>query len=88
MEFVFASHSFDVWESWTFEGSLEECRLVNCRNPLVFKMCLCTHTQLLDAYTNIMQRRKAALASLAILWLQWSELNRRSFDGVTICFYN
>ncbi|GKD46901.1 C-terminal binding protein AN, partial [Tanacetum coccineum] len=33
MEFVFASHSFDVWESWTFEGSLEECRLVNCRNP-------------------------------------------------------
>ncbi|XP_057805609.1 C-terminal binding protein AN [Salvia miltiorrhiza] len=34
MEFVFASHSFDVWESWTFEGTLEECRLVNCRNPL------------------------------------------------------
>lgn len=35
MEFVFASHSFDVWESWMLEGSLEECRLVNCRNPLV-----------------------------------------------------
>lgn len=35
MEFVFASHSFDVWESWKFEGSLEECRLVNCRNPSV-----------------------------------------------------
>lgn len=35
MEFVFASHSFDVWESWTMEGSLDECRLVNCRNPLV-----------------------------------------------------
>ncbi|GAV83416.1 LOW QUALITY PROTEIN: 2-Hacid_dh_C domain-containing protein [Cephalotus follicularis] len=34
MEFVFASHSFDVWESWTLEGPLEECRLVNCRNPL------------------------------------------------------
>ncbi|PSS04004.1 C-terminal binding protein like [Actinidia chinensis var. chinensis] len=34
MEFVFASHSFDVWESWTLEGSLKECRLVNCRNPL------------------------------------------------------
>ncbi|CAI0470245.1 unnamed protein product [Linum tenue] len=34
MEFVFASHSFDVWESWMMEGSLEECRLVNCRNPL------------------------------------------------------
>ncbi|GER46377.1 C-terminal binding protein [Striga asiatica] len=34
MEFVFASHSFDVWESWTVEGSLDECRLVNCRNPL------------------------------------------------------
>ncbi|KAL6131001.1 hypothetical protein ACLB2K_069379 [Fragaria x ananassa] len=34
MEFVFASHSFDVWESWMLEGSLDECRLVNCRNPL------------------------------------------------------
>lgn len=34
MEFVFASHSFDVWENWTLEGPLEECRLVNCRNPL------------------------------------------------------
>ncbi|XP_015584547.1 C-terminal binding protein AN [Ricinus communis] len=33
-EFVFASHSFDVWESWMLEGSLEDCRLVNCRNPL------------------------------------------------------
>ncbi|MCL7022767.1 hypothetical protein MKW94_018299, partial [Papaver nudicaule] len=34
MEFVFASHSFDVWENWALEGSfLEECRLVNCRNP-------------------------------------------------------
>ncbi|KAL1360502.1 hypothetical protein HN51_005904 [Arachis hypogaea] len=32
MEFVFASHSFDVWENWTLEGSLQECRLVNCRN--------------------------------------------------------
>ncbi|KAL1830312.1 hypothetical protein ACET3Z_008724 [Daucus carota] len=31
-EFVFASHSFDVWESWSLEGPLEECRLVNCRN--------------------------------------------------------
>ncbi|XP_057961196.1 C-terminal binding protein AN [Malania oleifera] len=34
MEFVFASHSFDVWESWLLEGSHEDCRLVNCRNPL------------------------------------------------------
>lgn len=34
MEFVFASHSFDAWESWAIEGPLEECRLVNCRNPL------------------------------------------------------
>ncbi|PON68040.1 Erythronate-4-phosphate dehydrogenase [Parasponia andersonii] len=34
MEFVFASHSFDVWESWMLEGSMEECKLVNCRNPL------------------------------------------------------
>lgn len=33
MEFVFASHSFDVWENWTFQGSLGECTLVNCRNP-------------------------------------------------------
>ncbi|CAN8306490.1 unnamed protein product [Cochlearia groenlandica] len=33
MEYVFASHSFDVWESWSLEGSLDECRLVNCRNP-------------------------------------------------------
>ncbi|XP_027351667.1 C-terminal binding protein AN isoform X2 [Abrus precatorius] len=33
MEFVFASHSFDVWENWTLEGSLQDCRLVNCRNP-------------------------------------------------------
>ncbi|KAF5733079.1 C-terminal binding protein AN [Tripterygium wilfordii] len=33
MEFVFASHSFDVWESWMLEGSLDECRLVNSRNP-------------------------------------------------------
>ena len=23
MEFVFASHSFDVWESWSLEGSLD-----------------------------------------------------------------
>lgn len=36
MEFVFASHSFDAWESWAIEGPLEECRLINCRNPLVF----------------------------------------------------
>ncbi|KAL0913208.1 hypothetical protein M5K25_016652 [Dendrobium thyrsiflorum] len=36
MEFVFASYNFDVWESWMLEGSLlEDCRLVNCRNPLV-----------------------------------------------------
>uniref|UniRef100_A0A7N1A3X0 D-isomer specific 2-hydroxyacid dehydrogenase NAD-binding domain-containing protein n=1 Tax=Kalanchoe fedtschenkoi TaxID=63787 RepID=A0A7N1A3X0_KALFE len=34
MEFLFASHSFDVWENWNIEGPLEECRLVNCRNPL------------------------------------------------------
>ncbi|KAG6663568.1 C-terminal binding protein AN-like [Carya illinoinensis] len=34
MEFVFASHSFDVWESWMLEGPLEACKLINCRNPL------------------------------------------------------
>ncbi|KAG7990473.1 hypothetical protein I3843_02G026500 [Carya illinoinensis] len=33
MEFVFASHSFDVWESWMLEGPLEACKLINCRNP-------------------------------------------------------
>nr|CAD1835406.1 unnamed protein product [Ananas comosus var. bracteatus] len=33
MEFVFASHTFDVWENWMLEGSvLEDCKLVNCRN--------------------------------------------------------
>ncbi|KAF8380169.1 hypothetical protein HHK36_027652 [Tetracentron sinense] len=47
MEFVFASHSFDVWESWTLEGSLlEECRFVNCRNPLAF---LDVHIEILAA---------------------------------------
>lgn len=34
MEFVFASHSFDVWESWMLEGTLEECKLINCRNSM------------------------------------------------------
>ncbi|WOL05733.1 C-terminal binding protein AN [Canna indica] len=34
MEFIFASHSCDVWESWLLEGSvLGHCKLVNCRNP-------------------------------------------------------
>ncbi|KAF5451653.1 hypothetical protein F2P56_026743 [Juglans regia] len=33
MEFVFASHSFDVWESWMLEGPLDACQLINCRNP-------------------------------------------------------
>ncbi|KAM3316059.1 hypothetical protein ACQJBY_034288 [Aegilops geniculata] len=35
MEFVFASHSFDIWEGWVLEveGSLlEGCKLINCRN--------------------------------------------------------
>lgn len=39
MEFVFASHSFDVWENWALEGSLQECRLVNCRNSSVSFPC-------------------------------------------------
>lgn len=34
MEFVFASHSFDAWEGWAVEGPLEECKLINRRNPL------------------------------------------------------
>lgn len=42
MEFVFASHSFDVWESWSLEGSLDECQLVNCRNSSV---SLCPYTK-------------------------------------------
>ncbi|KAJ7962456.1 C-terminal binding protein AN [Quillaja saponaria] len=46
MEFVFASHSFDVWENWTLEGSLEECRLVNCRNP---SAVLDVHVEILAA---------------------------------------
>ncbi|CAN6284130.1 unnamed protein product [Urochloa humidicola] len=33
MDFIFASHSFDVCESWMLEGSLSECcKLVNCKN--------------------------------------------------------
>ncbi|VAI24541.1 unnamed protein product [Triticum turgidum subsp. durum] len=37
MEFVFASHSFDIWEGWVLEveGSLlEGCKLINSRNSL------------------------------------------------------
>ncbi|CAL4920511.1 unnamed protein product [Urochloa decumbens] len=41
-EFVFASHSFDVWESWMLDGSLMEgCKLINCRNPsAVLDVCI------------------------------------------------
>ncbi|KAK3150336.1 hypothetical protein QOZ80_3AG0231950 [Eleusine coracana subsp. coracana] len=41
-EFVFASHSFEVWESWTLDGSLlEGCKLINCRNPsAVLDVCI------------------------------------------------
>uniref|UniRef100_A0ACD5TTP2 Uncharacterized protein n=1 Tax=Avena sativa TaxID=4498 RepID=A0ACD5TTP2_AVESA len=41
-EFVFASHSFDVWEGWVLEGSLSEgCKLINCRNPsAVLDVCI------------------------------------------------
>jgi len=41
-EFVFASHSFDVWESWMLDGSLlEGCKLINCRNPsAVLDVCI------------------------------------------------
>ncbi|KAL0904219.1 hypothetical protein M5K25_026300 [Dendrobium thyrsiflorum] len=47
MEFVFASYNFDVWESWKLEGYLlEECRLVNCRNPLAV---LDVHIEILAA---------------------------------------
>ncbi|PWZ58630.1 C-terminal binding protein AN [Zea mays] len=35
MEFVFASHSFDVCESWMLEGCLSEyCKLVNRKNAM------------------------------------------------------
>ncbi|KAF0911087.1 hypothetical protein E2562_005469 [Oryza meyeriana var. granulata] len=42
MEFVFASHTFDVWESWMLEGSLlEGCKLINCRNSsAVLDVCI------------------------------------------------
>ncbi|MQM21701.1 hypothetical protein Taro_054745 [Colocasia esculenta] len=42
MEFVFASHSFDVWESWILEGPLlEDCKLVNHKNPqAVLDVCV------------------------------------------------
>lgn len=42
MEFVFASHTFDVWENWMLEGSLlEGCRLINCRNSsAVLDVCV------------------------------------------------
>ncbi|KAM0895378.1 hypothetical protein ACQ4PT_023886 [Festuca glaucescens] len=42
MEFVFASHSFDVWEGWVLEGSLMEgCKLINCRNSsAVLDVCI------------------------------------------------
>ncbi|KAL5679066.1 hypothetical protein ACJX0J_005451, partial [Zea mays] len=42
MEFVFASHSFDVWESWMLDGSLlEGSKLINCRNPsAVLDICI------------------------------------------------
>ncbi|KAL5061874.1 hypothetical protein RYX36_023611 [Vicia faba] len=33
MKLVFASHSFHVWENWKLESSIDEWRLVNCRNP-------------------------------------------------------
>lgn len=36
MELAFASHNFDAWENWILEGSsLEECRLINSRIPMV-----------------------------------------------------
>ncbi|KAG8084056.1 hypothetical protein GUJ93_ZPchr0010g9220 [Zizania palustris] len=45
MEFVFASYSFDVWESWMLEGSLLECcKLVNCKN----------HSVVLEVYIEIL----------------------------------
>ncbi|KAK1325940.1 C-terminal binding protein AN [Acorus calamus] len=46
-EFVFASYSFDIWESWMLEGStLDECKLVNCRNP---QAVLDVHIEILAA---------------------------------------
>ncbi|KAG6725486.1 hypothetical protein I3842_02G034200 [Carya illinoinensis] len=49
MEFVFASHSFDVWESWMLEGPLEACKLINCRNPSVSSLvasCSCIYCRI------------------------------------------
>ena len=50
MEFVFASHSFDVCESWMLEGSLSECcKLINRKNSSV---CLFVIT-ILNAYSKM-----------------------------------
>ena len=50
MEFVFASHSFDVCESWMLEGSLSKCcKLINRKNSSV---CLFVIT-ILNAYSKM-----------------------------------
>lgn len=61
---MFASHSFDVWESWSLEGPLEECRLVNCRNTQVFLLlcdflsnCMLFLACLLSGYLDWRSRR-------------------------------
>ncbi|VAI24539.1 unnamed protein product [Triticum turgidum subsp. durum] len=49
MEFVFASHSFDIWEGWVLEveGSLlEGCKLINSRNSLLYWTCPLRYSQL------------------------------------------
>ena len=72
MEFVFASYSFDVWESWTLQGPLEECRLINCRNPSVSSHHFCSphyFVQLATYWVEIMDpRRDQGFISSEDLW--------------------
>jgi hypothetical protein len=54
MEFVFASHSFDVCESWMLEGCLSEyCKLVNRKNAMVRSFILAILSRINLTYTNI-----------------------------------
>jgi hypothetical protein len=73
MEFVFASHSFDVWESWMLEGPLDECRLVNCRNPSVSSFvasygCICYELVVLIFIDTFKIRSIMAIGDLDFLF--------------------
>ena len=74
MEFVFASHSFDVWENWTLEGSLDECRLVNCRNSSVRPL-----------FSYIKQSELQVMEYKWYIWLNMSRIFLNEFF-LMICF--